>query len=90
MTECYQGCTRGTLSRDSPSPNDKDSERLLSESSNSTQIRVTPGQESSGRFFYVTGIQDSPQPREHGRHAVLETFFQKLTEKAITPHRATF
>ena len=60
-----------------------DSEECLSRSPNSTQICKTLGEESSGRFFCVTGIQDSSRPREHGRHAVLKKFFQKLTEKQL-------
>ena len=89
MTEDYRGCAQGSLSRDPPSTNDKDSEGCLSGSPNSTQICKTLGQESSGRFFCITGIRDSSQPREHRGHVVLKTFFQKLMEKAITPHRAT-
>ena len=56
MTEDYRGCTRGALSRDPPGPDDENPERCLSGSSSGTQIRETLGQESSGRFFYVTGI----------------------------------
>ena len=56
MTEDYQGCTRGTLSGDPPSPDGENLEGCLSGSSSSTEIRETLGQESSGRFFYVTGI----------------------------------
>ena len=89
MTEDYRGCIQGTLSRDPPSPDNENPEGCLSGSSSSTQICKTLGQESSGRFFYITGIQDRPQPGEYRRHTVLETFFQKLMEKAITPHRAT-
>ena len=30
-----------------------------------------------------------PRSREHHGHSVLETYFQKLSEKAISPHQAT-
>ena len=59
-TEDYRRCTQGTLSRDLPSPDDKDPERCLSGLSSSTQIREIIGQEGSGRLFYVTGIRDCP------------------------------
>ena len=49
----------------------------------------TSGQESSDRLFYITGIPHHPGPGEYRGHTVLETFFQKLTERAITPHRTT-
>ena len=88
-TEDYQRCTRGTLSRDPPNPDDEDPERCLSGLSSGTQICKIFGQEGSGRLFYVTGIQDCPRPREYRGHTVLETFFQKLMERAITPHRIT-
>ena len=88
-TEDYRRCTRGTLSRDLPGPNDKDPEKHLSGSPNSTQIREAFGQEGTGRLFYITGTQDSPRPGDYRGYLVLETFFQKLTEKAITPHRVT-
>ena len=89
MTEDYRGCTRTTLSTDPPSTNDKDPEGCFPGSSNSTQVRKTPGQESSGRFFCVTGTRDNTRPGEYRGHQVLETYFQKLTEKAISPHQAT-
>ena len=89
MTENYRGCARGSLSRDPPCANEEDSEGHFPRSSNSTQICETLGQESPGRLFCVTRTQDNPQPREYRGHMVLEAFFQKLTEKAITPHRAT-
>ena len=89
MTEDYRGCTRGIFSRNSPGPDDKDPEKHLSGSPNGTQICEALGQEGTGRFFYITGIQDSPRPGEYRGYPLLETFFQKLTEKAVTPHRAT-
>ena len=56
MTKDYRGCPRGTLGRDSPGPDDKDPEKRLSGSPNSTQICEAFGQEGTGRFFYITGI----------------------------------
>ena len=46
-------------------------------------------QESAGRLFCITGARDCSQSREHHGHSVLETYFQKLSEKAISPHQAT-
>ena len=46
-------------------------------------------QESAGRLFCITGARDHSQSREHHGHSVLETYFQKLSEKAISPHQAT-
>ena len=83
MTEDYRGHTRGTLSRDPPSANDKDSEGRLPRSPDSAQVHETLGQEC------VVGTQDKPGPREQQEHTVLEAFFQKLTEKAIMPHQTT-
>ena len=56
MTTDYRGCTRGTLSGDPPSPDDENPEGCLSGSSSGTQIHEALRQESSGRFFYITGI----------------------------------
>ena len=88
-TEDYRGCTQTTLGGNSPSTNDKDSERCFPGPSDSTQIRKTFGQEGSGRFFCVTGARDNTRSREPRRHQVLETYFQKLSERAISPHQAT-
>ena len=88
-TKDYRGCTRGTLSRNPPSPDDENPEGYLSGPPDGTQIHETSGQESSDRLFYITGIPDHPGPGEYRGHTVLETFFQKLTERAITPHRTT-
>ena len=53
------------------------------------QIRQTPGQEGTGRLFCITGARDCTQSRKLYWHSVLETYFQRLSEKAISPHRAT-
>ena len=51
----------------------------------SPQIRQTPGQEGTGRLFCITGAGDRTRSRKLHRHSVLETYFQKLSEKAISP-----
>ena len=55
----------------------------------SPQVRETPRQEGAGRLFCITGTRDHSRSRECHRHSVLETSFQKLSEKAIIPHQAT-
>ena len=89
MTKDYRGCTQGTFSRNSSGPDDQDPEKCLSGSPDSTQIREAFGQKGTSRFLYITGIRDRPQTGEYRGYLVLETFFQKLTEKAITPRRVT-
>ena len=68
MTGNYRGCTRGTLSRDSPCADDKDPERHFPGSPDSTQICKTLGQEGAGRFFCVTGTRDKSGPGECQGH----------------------
>ena len=46
-------------------------------------------QKGAGRLFCITGARDRTQSRKLHRHSVLETYFQKLLEKAISPHQAT-
>ena len=58
-------------------------------SSTSPQIHKAPRQESAGRLFCIAGAQDHSQSRECHGHPVLKTYFQKLSEKAISPHEAT-
>ena len=89
MTKDYRGCVRSPHSRNSPSTDDKNLEGCFPGPSTSPQIRETPGQEIAGRLFYITGAQDRSRSRECHRHSVLETYFQKLSEKAISPHQAT-
>ena len=48
-----------------------------------------PGQEGTGRLFCITGARDHTQSRKLHQHSVLQTYFQKLSEKAISPHRET-
>ena len=89
MTKDYRGCARSPCSRDSPSTDDKNLEGCFPRPSTSPQVCKTPGQEGAGRLFCITGAQDCLQSRELHRHSVLETYFQKLSEKAISPHQAT-
>ena len=88
-TKDYQGCAQSPHSRNSPSADDKNLEGCFPGPSTSPQIRKTPRQEGAGRLFYITGARDHSQSREPHRHSVLETYFQKLSEKAINPHQAT-
>ena len=60
MTKDYRGCTRGTFSRNSSGPDDQDPEKRLPGSPDSTQTCEAFGQKGTGRFFYITGIQDRP------------------------------
>ena len=88
-TEDYRRCTQTSCSRDPPSTNDKDPEGCFPGPSNGIQIGETLGQENSGRFVCATGTRDNTRPGEHQGHQVLKTYFQKLSEKAISPHQAT-
>ena len=89
MTKDYQGCARSPHCRNSPSTDDKNLEGCFPGPSTSPQIRETPRQEGAGRLFCITGARDHFRSRECHRHSVLETYFQKLSEKAISPHQAT-
>ena len=88
-TKDYRGCARSPCSRNSPSTDDKNLEGCFPGPSTSPQICETPRQEGAGRLFCITGAQDHSQSRELHGHSVLETYFQKLSEKAISPHQAT-
>ena len=88
-TEDYRGHARSPCSRNPPTTDDKNLERRLSGPATGTQIRQTPGQESTGRLFCVTGARDCAQSGGLYQHPVIETYFQKLSEKAVSPHRAT-
>ena len=89
ITKDYQGHARCPHSRNSPSTDDKNLEGCLSGPSTSPQIRETPRQKSAGRLLCITGARDRSRSRERHGHSVLETYFQKLSEKAISPHQAT-
>ena len=88
-TKDYRGHARSPCSRNPPSADDKNLEGRLPGSSTSPQIHQTPGQEGTGRLFCITGAQDCTRPTKLHRHSVLETYFQRLSEKAISPHQAT-
>ena len=49
----------------------------------------TPGQEGTGRLFCITGARDCTRFGKLYQHPAIETNFQKLSEKAINPCRAT-
>ena len=89
MTKDYQGCARSPHSRNTPSADDKNLEGCFPGPSTSPQIHETPRQEGAGRLLCITGARDHSRSREHHEHSVLETYFQKLSEKAISPHQAT-
>ena len=92
MTEDYQRCTRGQIHRDTPSSNDEDLEGCIQGPSDGPQICETLGPEGSGMLFCLTmspGAQYHSESGKYRGHLVLEALFQKLTNKAITPHRAT-
>ena len=89
MTKDYQRHARSPCSRNTSSTYDKNLEGCLPGPSTSPQVRETPRQEGAGRLFCITGTRDHFRSRECHRHSVLETSFQKLSEKAIIPHQAT-
>ena len=89
MTKDYRGRARSPCSRNPPSADDKNLEGRLSGPSAGPQIRQTFGQEGTGRLFCITGARDRTRSRKLHRLPVLETYFQKLSEKAISPHQAT-
>ena len=88
-TKDYRGCARSPHCRNTPSADDKNLEGCFPGPSTSPQICETPRQEGAGRLFCITGARDPSRSRELHRHSVLETYFQKLSEKAISPHQAT-
>ena len=88
-TKDYRGRAQSPHNRNLPSTDDKNLEGCFPGPSTSPQIRETPRQESAGRLFCITGARDHSRSREHHGHSVLETYFQKLSEKAISPHQAT-
>ena len=89
MTKDYRGYARSPCSRNPPSTDDKNLEGRLSGPSTGPQIRQTPGQEGTGRLFCITGTRDRFRSRECHRYSGLKATFQKLSEKAISPHQAT-
>ena len=88
-TKDYRRGARGPCSRDSPSADDENLEGHFPGPPTSSQICKTPRQEGAGRLYCITGTRDCSRSREFHGHSVLETHFQKLSEKAISPHQAT-
>ena len=89
MTEGYRGLTRSPCSRNTPSTDDQNLEGCFPGPSSGPQICETPRQEGAGRLFCITGTQDHFRSRECRRYTGLKATFQKLSEKAISPHQAT-
>ena len=89
MTKDYRGYARGPCSRNTPSTDDKNLEGCFPGPSSGPQICETLRQEGASRLFCITGTRDHTRSRKLHRHPILETYFQKLSEKAISPHRAT-
>ena len=89
MTEDYRGYARGPCSGNPPSADDKNLERRLPRPSTGPQIRKASGQEGAGRLLCITGARDRTRSRKLHQHSVLETYFQKLSERAVRPCRAT-
>ena len=89
MTKDYRRHVRGPCSGNPPSADDKNLEGHFSGPSTGSQIRQTPRQEGTGRLYCITGARDRGQSRKLHQHPILETYFQKLSEKTISPHRAT-
>ena len=88
-TKDYRRGARSPCSRDSPSADDENLEGRFPGPSTCPQICKTPRKEGAGRLYCITGTRDCSQSREFHWHSVLETHFQKLSEKAISPHQAT-
>ena len=89
MTKDYREYAQGPCSGNPPSADDKNLERCLPGPSTGPQICQTLGQEGTGRLFCITGARNRSRSRKLHRHFTLETYFQRLSEKAINPHRAT-
>ena len=88
-TKDYRGRAQSPHSRNSPSTDDKNLEGCFQDPQLAHKYAKHLEQESAGRLFCITGARNRSQSREHHGHSVLETYFQKLSEKAISPHQAT-
>ena len=88
-TEDYRRHARGPCSGNPPSADDKNLEGRLPRPPTGPQIRQASGQEGAGRLLCITGARDRTRSRQPHRHSILETYFQKLSERAVSPHRAT-
>ena len=89
MTKDYRGHARSPCSRNTSSTDDKNLEGCFPGPSSGPQICETPRQEGAGRLFGITGTRDHFRSRECHRYTGLKATFQKLSEKAISPHQAT-
>ena len=89
MTEDYRRHARGPCSRNPPSADDKNLEGCLPRPQTGPQVRQASGQEGAGRLLCITGARDRTRSRKPHRHSVLETYFQKLSERAVSPRCAT-
>ena len=89
MTKDYRGHARSPCSRNTSSTDDKNLEGCFPGPSSGPQICETPRQEGASRLFCITGTRDCFQSRECHRYSELKANFQKLSEKAISPHQAT-
>ena len=89
MTKDYRGHARSPCSRNTSSTDDKNLEGCFPGPSSGPQICETPRQEGAGRLFCITGTRDRFRSRECHRYTGLKATFQKLSEKAISPHQAT-
>ena len=85
MTKDYRGLARSPCSGNTSNADDNNFEGRLSGPSIGPQIRQTPEQEGTGRLYCITGARDHTRSRKLHRHSILETYFQKLSEKAISP-----
>ena len=89
MTEDYRGHAPGPCSGNPPSADDKNPERRLPRPPTGPQICQASGQEGAGRLLCITGARDRTRSRKLHRHSVLEMYFQKLSERAVSQRRAT-
>ena len=74
---------------ETPSTDDQNLEGCFPGPSSSPQICKAPRQEGAGRLLCITGTRNHSRSRERHRHSRLKAHFQRLSEKAVSPHRAT-
>ena len=89
MTKDYRGHARSPCSRNTSGTDDKNLEGCFPGPSSGPQICETSRQEGAVRLFCISGTRDRFRSRECHRHSKLKATFQKLSEKAISPHQAT-
>ena len=88
-TKDYRGHARSPYSTNTSSADDKNLEGCFPGPSGGPQICETSRQEGAGRLYCITGTRDCFRSGECHRHSGLKATFQKLSEKAISPHQAT-